>query len=92
MFGYFKLKSQVENLQNSVIKMHDTCKETMDFCQKVISSFNDLEKLIRDSKDYENLEKRIAALELEHDKLRIDFDSTQPKTEEKVDGEDERSG
>ena len=91
MFGYFKLKSQVENLQNSVIKMHETCKETMDFCQKVISSFNDLEKLIRDSKDYENLEKRIAALELEHDKLRIDFESTQPKTEEKY-GEDERSG
>ena len=92
MFGYFKLKNQVENLQNSVIKMHDTCKETMDFCQKVISSFNDLEKLIRDSKDYEDLEKRLADLELEHDKLRIDFDSTQPKTEEKVDGSDERSG
>lgn len=92
MFGYFKLKNQVENLQNSVLKMHDTCKETMDFCQKVISSFNDLEKLIRDSKDYENLEKRIADLELEHDKLRIDFESTQPKTEEKINGEDEGSG
>ena len=92
MFGYFKLKNQVENLQNSVIKMHDTCKETMDFCQRVISSFNNLEKLIRDSKDYENLEKRIADLELEHDKLRIDFESTQPKEECVKYGEDERSG
>lgn len=92
MLGYFKLKSQVENLQNSVLKMHDTCKETMDFCQKVISSFNNLETMIRDSKDYENLEKRIADLELEHDKLRIDFEASLPKTEVKFDGEDERSG
>ena len=92
MFGYFKLKNQVENLQSSVLKMHDMCKQTMEFCQKVISSFNDLETLIRDSKDYENLEKRIADLELEHDKLRIDFEATLPKTEEKVDGEDEGSG